>query len=139
MEMVVSVDQIGSGLRFDASNPKGSKNEVDVEGMRPMEMLLSALASCAAFDVIHILKKQKQDLINLSVKAKGERPDVGQVKPFTSIDLIFAVYGKVDKEKTKRAVFLSVEKYCSVRSSLDPGIPIRYSIEYYEAEPGKSM
>jgi putative redox protein len=132
MKMKVSLDQIGSGLKFNAENPGGSQVEINADGMRPMELLLAATASCAAFDLIHILKKQKQPLEDVKINACGIRPDEGHVKPFTSIDLEFLIYGMVDKTKAERAVSLSVEKYCSVRSSLHPNIPVNYSIKYFE-------
>ena len=86
--------------------------------MRPMELLLSAVASCSAMDVVHILvNKQKQPLEHLRIEIEGERPNTTPA-PFTRMKLVFIAKGDVDENKLERAVSLAVEKYCSVRETL---------------------
>lgn len=121
-------------LHFIAENSSGQQSHIDLHevGMRPMEHLLSALASCAAFDVVEILKKQRQDLRNLTIEANGERPKDEVPKPFRKIHLVFKVYGSVEEKKAKRAVSLAVEKYCSVGASLDPTIEVGFEVQLFE-------
>ena len=111
----------GGSLIVDGSPDIGGEGR----GMRPTEVLLAALASCAAMDVVHILRKQRQGLKQLSISVEGERADAVPA-PFKVIKLLFEAEGEVDDHKLQRAVMLSVEKYCSVRVSLDPGIEITW-------------
>lgn len=94
-------------------------------GMRPMELLLAAVASCSAMDVLHILRKQKEPLEDLAVEIEGVRPD-GQVTPFTRMKLVFVARGAVAPEKLERAVQLSVEKYCSARATLGDRVQVTW-------------
>lgn len=102
-------------------------------GMRPMELLLTAIASCASMDVVHILRKQGEPLDDLEVHAEGDRKDATPA-PFTAVRLRFVAHGKageraLDAHKVERAVSLGVEKYCSVSSSLDPSIRVTWTAE----------
>jgi len=129
---LVTLSQIGAAA-FEATAADGGSLIVDGSpdiggegrGMRPMEVLLSSLASCAAMDVVHILRKQRQDLQHLSIKIEGERTD-GTPSPYQRIKLVFEARGAVDDHKLQRAVQLGVEKYCSVGASLDPKIEVRW-------------
>jgi putative redox protein len=84
-----------------------------------MQMLLMALAGCSAIDIISILKKQRQQIDDFQIEVEGEREDIEEVaKIFTDIKIHFQFKGKVEPEKAKRAVELSMEKYCSVEKTL---------------------
>jgi putative redox protein len=112
----------GGELLLDGSPDIGGEGR----GMRPMELLLTAIASCASLDVVHILQtKQRQPLEDLEVFAEGERKDATPA-PFTKVHLRFVAHGAVDPQKLERAVALSVEKYCSVKDSLDPAIQVTW-------------
>lgn len=132
--MEVNITQLNDNLHFEAINPDGNSVHLDGgpavggegKGMRPMELLLTAVASCSAFDVVSILKKQREPLENLAVSAKAERATEGDAKPFTSMHFVFKIKGDVNRKKADRAVQLSVEKYCSVGATLDPNIPVTY-------------
>ncbi len=128
MEMNIDITQINDAV-FSASNPNGAEQVIDGDaraGFRPMESLLNALASCAALDLLHILKKQRQEPDSLKIEVSGTRPDEGAPKPFEKISLNFILSGNLNKQKVERAVELSVEKYCSVGASLNPRIDIQY-------------
>ena len=128
----VTLEQVGPAA-FEATAAGGGSLIVDGSpdiggegrGMRPVELLLSALASCAAMDVVHILRKQRQDLQHLSIAIEGVRVDAVPA-PFERIKLIFSARGAVDDHKLQRAVQLGVEKYCSVGASLDPKIEVSW-------------
>ena len=95
-------------------------------GVRPMEALLASLATCAAMDVVHILRRQRQPLDDLSIAASGQRADATPA-PFTAIQLRFTATGRgLSVKKVERAVQLSVEKYCSVRACLRDDITITH-------------
>ena len=95
-------------------------------GMRPMELLLSSMASCSAMDVLHILRKQRERLEGLSVAIEGVRADAVPA-PFTRMKLVFEAWGEaLDDHKLQRAVQLAVEKYCSVSATLASTVVITW-------------
>lgn len=98
------------------------------KGARPMELVLYALGSCSVFDLISILKKQRQDVKDVSVKVDSERrKEVPNI--FTRIHIEFVLTGNLDKEKTAKAAHLAVKKYCSVHDMLAAGgVDITYSV-----------
>jgi len=122
--MRVRLDQVGAAA-FDATGDSGGKLVVDGapeiggtgRGMRPMELLLSSVASCSAMDVLHILRKQREPIEHLTVDIEGVRPDA-VLSPFTRMKLVFVVRGNVNPQKLERAVSLAVEKYCSARATI---------------------
>jgi putative redox protein len=124
--------QIGTAA-FEASAAGGGSLIIDGapdiggegRGMRPMEVLLSALASCSAMDVLHILRKQRQPIEHLEIAIEGERADAVP-SPYTTIELVFTARGAIDDHKLQRAVGLAVEKYCSVSASLNPEIKVTW-------------
>lgn len=132
--MKIALERIDDHLHFEGKSETGKTVTIDGKpedgggdgGMSPMELLLTAVAACASFDVSLILKKQKQHVTSLKVDAEGLRPESGQVKPFQAIHLHFKLTGTPDEDKVQRAVQLAVEKYCSVATSLDPDIKLTY-------------
>lgn len=114
----------GGELVVDGSPDIGGEGR----GMRPMELLLSAVASCASMDVVSILTQQREPLADLEVHAEGTRRDATPA-PFTEIHLRFVAHGGVSAHKLERAAKLAVEKYCSVAESLDPAIRVTHSTE----------
>ncbi|HKL03941.1 MAG TPA: OsmC family protein, partial [Cryomorphaceae bacterium] len=123
-------------LNFKASNYGSGyaivDGETESDGMRPMELLLSALGTCAAFDIVKILEKQRQEVRDVQIDITGDRSEDGYPNPFTKILLDFRIYGFVDEAKANRAVTLAVDKYCSVRDSLSPDIVIEHRLEIIE-------
>jgi putative redox protein len=131
-DMHVRLERIGTAA-FEAKAASGAPLIIDGapeiggqgRGMRPMEALLSALASCAAMDIVAILTKQKEPLTKLSIDIIGTRADATPA-PFTSITLVFTANEELNDHKYQRAVKLSVEKYCSVGATLDPAVAITW-------------
>jgi len=82
-------------------------------GVRPMEMLLLGLGGCASFDVVSMLKKSKQELVDCEVEITAERAE-SEPKVFTKIHLHFVISGNdLSEKRVARAIELSAEKYCS--------------------------
>ena len=113
----------GSTVIIDANPSIGGKGL----GFRPMELLAGSLASCASIDVISILKKQRIELASYTIDIVAKRYE-GVPSPFENIQLNFEFDNSVDLEKAKKAIDLSLEKYCSVSASLKDEIIITYSI-----------
>ncbi len=118
----------GTGHRITMDGPEdhGGKNQ----GPRPMEMLLLGVGGCSAFDVVHILKKARQDVTDCEAQLKAKRVDAVPAV-FESIHIHFVVKGNNLKEtQVKRAVELSAEKYCSASIMLGKaGVNITHSYE----------
>lgn len=119
-----AVNEEGASLLMDASPDIGGHGK----GLRPMQLLLSALGGCSAIDVILILKKQKQNIESFEIEVDGDREKTGDVSLFKNIVLHFKIKGKVDKDKAERAVQLSVDKYCSVAKTLEATAKITYKV-----------
>ncbi|HNT50995.1 MAG TPA: OsmC family protein [Cyclobacteriaceae bacterium] len=122
--LLEAVNDAGNTIRFDASPDIGGSNQ----GMRPMQVILAALGACGSFDVISILKKQKQELMDIKIIVTGERENKVPAV-YTEAHIHFKLFGKVDADKAKRAVELAVEKYCSVGETLKPLTKITYGFE----------
>jgi putative redox protein len=133
--MHVELEQIGPAA-FEARGGTGGSLVVDGSpdiggqglGMRPMELMLAAIASCSAMDIVHILRKQKEPLAKLTYRIEGAREDTTPA-PFRKVRMHFVAHGPVDAHKFERAVNLGVEKYCSARASLDPTTEVSWTTE----------
>jgi putative redox protein len=94
----------------------------------PVELLLLAGATCTSADVVSILEKMHVGLRSLEVAMTGTRREE-QPRRFTAIHFQFSVSGEgADETKVRRAVDLSLEKYCSVMTSLAPDIQVSYDV-----------
>jgi putative redox protein len=119
-------------LQFDAGRPDGPKVRIDADthtGPGPFDMLLAAVAACAATDVVEIMKKQRTPLTSLSVRVEATR--VAAIpRRLASAVLHFKLHAPgTTPEKAARAIELSVEKYCSVRSSLIADALVTWTID----------
>ena len=109
-----TTDQYGHTIKMDSSPESGGLNY----GVRPMQMLLMGLAGCSAIDVISILKKQRQDVIDYKMIVNGEREAGKEPSLWQDVEIEFHLYGDIDEDKAARAVELSLNKYCSVAATL---------------------
>jgi putative redox protein len=90
----------------------------DGTGMKPSELLLVALASCTAVDVVDILEKKRMPLSKLEIQVNGEQ-DSDPPRTFRKFHLKYILQGKELTEKAVvQAIKLSEEKYCSVAATL---------------------
>ena len=112
-----------TGKRFVGITPDGQRLMIDGEsvaktGMNPMEVVLNALGTCSAFDVVAMLKKRRLQINSYHIELSGERAD-GIPSYYTHIHAkhIFDV-PNLDQKTAERFVDLSMNKYCSVVASL---------------------
>jgi putative redox protein len=105
-------------------------------GVKPSDLLLMAVAGCSAYDVVEILAKQREPLEGLKVVCTGDQMSEPPYT-FTRILVQYIVSGAVQPEKLEKAIHLAEEKYCSVISTLRPGVPILSEYEIINPEPGK--
>jgi putative redox protein len=106
------VGESGSGhsVVMDGPPEAGGRNM----GVRPMEMVLLGMGGCTAFDVVMILKRSRQDIVDCHVELEAER--AAEVpKVFTKIHVHYIIKGRqLNEKQVARAVNLTAEKYCSV-------------------------
>ncbi|WP_404420909.1 OsmC family protein [Thalassospira australica] len=115
----------GHGVVMDGNRDTGF-------GPSPMEMLLLGLAGCSSIDVVHILQKGREKVIDVQADVKAERAETDP-KVFTKIHLHFKAKGEnLNEAKLARAVELSAEKYCSASIMLSKAAEITHSWEIIE-------
>jgi putative redox protein len=89
---------------------------------------MCALCACTSEDVLGILEKRRTPASALRIEGEGVRADAVPAR-VTSIRLTYHIDGEgIEADQAKRAVKLAVEKYCSVRDTLDPAMPIELSV-----------
>ena len=130
--MFVGESGSGHSVVMDGPADLGGRNL----GPRPMEMLLLGTGGCASYDVLSMLKKSRQQVVDCQVELDAERADAVPAV-FTRIAMHFVVTGVALKEsQVKRAVELSAEKYCSASIMLGAaGVAISHSYEVVEFNP----
>jgi putative redox protein len=120
----------GSGhtVLMDGPPEAGGKNL----GPRPMEMLLMGTGGCAAFDVVLILQKSRQDISDCAVEIEAERA-LQEPKVFTRLHFHFILTGKkLNPQQVERAICLSAEKYCSASIMLGKTAELTHDFEIVE-------
>lgn len=135
--MKISITRVDNAFNLKATNLEGQSVLMDAapeiggnnNGMRPMQLLISALGGCSSIDIINILRKQQQYLTDIKVEMEAEREQGKTPALFTQINVHFILIGYIDFQKAKRAVELSMEKYCSVSRILEKTAKIKYSFE----------
>ena len=131
VEAMTFVAESGSGhaVVMDASPDVGGRDL----GARPMEMVLMGAGGCSAIDVVHILRKARQDLVDCVVEIEGERA-AEDPKVFTRIHMHYVVTGRgLNPAQVERAIRLSKEKYCSATIMLAKSADITSDFEIREA------
>lgn len=121
----ISTSEEGKTVESDGSIAIGGGNKA----MRPMEMVLSAIASCSSIDIVMILKKQRQRLDDINVTVEGKRATDQVPAVFTDIHIHFKMTGKIKDKKAEQAVKMSMEQYCSVSKMLEGSVNITHSHE----------
>lgn len=110
-------------IAVDARPPIGAN-----QGMSPKELLLSALASCTAMDVVSLLRKHRQKLESLKVAVDAPLSEGGHPKRFTRADLVFEVKGEIEPAILLDSVKASQTAFCGVSAMLSQAFPIAYSV-----------
>ncbi|MDK9700151.1 MAG: OsmC family protein [bacterium] len=120
--------ETGHGLplasRLDSNEP--------LHGIRPVELILHALAGCSGMDIISILQKMKQPIVKYWIDVDADRADQ-HPKVFTKIRLVYHFTGKgIDPAAVEKAMHLSHTKYCSVSAMLSKACEIESSYQIHE-------
>jgi len=125
---------------YYAVNEQGNRIEIDMlpadqkQAMSPMQLLLAGLISCAAVDLVAMVKKRRKTLIDFSGEVDGTRREEIP-KKYTDIAITFIFTSPDLKEdEAQKLVNLAVEKYCSVSASLDPSINLTHGVKIIRPE-----
>ncbi|MFL6621829.1 MAG: OsmC family protein [Sulfurifustaceae bacterium] len=120
----------GHDIVIDGAPESGGENK----GSRPMEVVLIGMGGCTSFDLVHILRKQRQDVRDCVAEIDAERAPTDP-KVFTRIHVHFKVSGRgLDAKKVEYAIELSAEKYCSASIMLAKTAQITHDFELIEVQ-----
>lgn len=127
--------RMNADYEYEAVNPQGNTVKIDMydapekKAQSPMDLLLSAVGSCASVDAVLMMRKKRRTIIDFYVEVEGSRNE-GVPAFFTDIQLKFTL---VSPDATEaefiKVVALSVEKYCSVASSLKSNISFSATVK----------
>lgn len=132
--MKIDIKRTNENVLFEVKNGSGASAFVDGSidiggvdgGIRPMEMVLAAVATCSAFEIVSILKKQRQTITVFTITVEGKRIKKDTSNPFSEIHVVFNLEGEIDPKKVNRAADLAINKYCSAKASLHPDIKVTF-------------
>ncbi|MFO7810855.1 MAG: OsmC family protein [Candidatus Delongbacteria bacterium] len=124
-DLSFEIDQSGHKYTLDTTVENGGSDK----GPTPKPLLLSALMGCSGMDIASILKKMHVDHKNFSMTAEGRSAeDYPQIYEEIFVEYIFRGSEDIDGSKLKRAVELSLTKYCPVAAMLSKSSGIIYKI-----------
>jgi len=138
--MQVELTRLDDAFHFEAKGMSGIPVQIDAAenigghnaGARPMELLLMGLGGCTAIDVLLIMKKQRQVVEDLQISVSGERVKIEgtEMTPFRTINVHFKFKGAtISEDKAKKAIEMSMEKYCSATAQLSASAEITHTFE----------
>ena len=126
-------------MQFESTNPSGLHLLIDAgednggkgEGMRPKALMLSALAGCSGLDVAALIKKMKLEVAGFEIKTNANLTEE-HPKYYDKVTIDYNFYGdNLNEPKLKRAVDLSVEKYCGVMEMFRKFAELEININYF--------
>ena len=123
----------GHAVVMDGAPEYGGRNL----GFRPMEMLLIGMGGCTSFDVVSILRKARQKIVDVVVEIEAKRSDEIP-KVFTEIHAHFIVIGdQLAEKQVEKAIELSAEKYCSASIMLAKTAKLTHDYEIRQFVAGQ--
>ncbi len=121
------VGESGTGHKLVFGTAHGDDGRTP--GPSPMELVLIGTGGCSAFDVVHILEKGREAVEDCVVELDADRAETDP-KVFTRIHMHFVVKGRnLSEAKVKRAVDLSIEKYCSASAMMAKTAKLTHDFE----------
>jgi putative redox protein len=110
------------------------KNEIKIDGKRDdgfgaKALVLSAIAACSAIDIVDILGKMRVDFSDLEIDTEAEQTEE-HPRVFKDIFVTYKIRtDKSNAEKVKKAIDLSLDKYCGVSAMLKKNSQIHYKLQ----------
>jgi len=137
--MQIELIRVDDAFHFEAQGMSGVPVQIDAAenvgghnaGSRPMELLLMGLGGCSAIDLLLIMKKQRQIVEDLKISVSGERVKIEgtEMTPFRKINVHFKFKGNIQEDKARKAIKMSMEKYCSATAQFSGSAEITHSFE----------
>ncbi|GLB53512.1 OsmC-like protein [Neptunitalea chrysea] len=141
MKNIVTTKWLGE-MKFESDNPSGLNLTIDAgeesgghgEGYRPKALMLSALAGCSGLDIASLIKKMKLEVEAFDIVTEAELTEE-HPKYYKTVAVNYEFFGSnLDEKKLKKAVDLSVEKYCGVMEMFRQFAEVTINIHYYPAK-----
>lgn len=133
MEFEARANVSGHSFTLDASEDGGGHNS----GPRPLELFLMGLGGCTGMDVISLLRKMRQEVVEYRVQVDGDRSDC-HPKVYTEITVEHVVKGRgLSHELVRKAVELSATRYCPASAMLSKAAKVTHSYRLVDADTGK--
>lgn len=127
--MFVGRDSLGHTVVAGSWKKEGGEPWQEWKGLKPSDLLVISLCSCSAYDVVEILKKQRQILNDLYITADAKQA-ADPPYHFTDIHLHYVIKGSnISVNKAEKAIELSQNKYCSVAATIRGVAKITYTFE----------
>ena len=121
--------------KFQVLNESGNKLTIDMyekdkkENLSPMELLLSAVTTCAAVEIVSMIKKRRRDFRDLKAESSGIRAETHPMY-YKKINIKYIIYSKdLQDSEADRFISLALTKYCSVGSSIRMDTEVIHSFE----------
>ena len=134
MEVNVSMSYLNDE-KFQVLNESGNKLTIDMyekdkkENLSPMELLLSAVTTCAAVEIVSMIKKRRRDFRDLKAQSSGIRAETHPMY-YKKINIKYIIYSKdLQNSEADRFISLALTKYCSVGSSIRKDTEVVHSFE----------
>ena len=134
MEVNVSMSYLNDE-KFQVLNESGNKLTIDMyekdkkENLSPMELLLSAVTTCAAVEIVSMIKKRRRDFRDLKAESSGIRAETHPMY-YKKINIKYIIYSKdLQNSEANRFISLALTKYCSVGSSIRMDTEVIHSFE----------
>jgi len=134
MEVKVSMSYLDDE-KYSVKNTSGNELVVDMyekekkENLSPMELLLSAVTTCAAVEVVSMIKKRRRDFKDIKAETSGVRAETHPMY-YKKISVKYIIYSNDLKDnEADRFISLALTKYCSVGSSIRKDTEVKHSFE----------
>ena len=134
MEVKISMSYL-EDKKYNVKNTSGNELVVDMyakeekENLSPMELLLSAIATCAAVEIVSMVKKRRRDFSHIKAEVSGLRAETHPMY-YKEIKIKYVIYSKdLQENEAERFISLALEKYCSVGSSIRKDTQIIHSFD----------
>ena len=134
MEVKVSMSYLDDE-KYSVKNTSGNELVVDMyekekkENLSPMELLLSAVTTCAAVEVVSMIKKRRRDFKDIKAETSGVRAETHPMY-YKKINVKYIIYSNDLKDnEADRFISLALTKYCSVGSSIRKDTEVKHSFE----------
>jgi putative redox protein len=119
--MKITLSRLNDDYLFLAANEAGNTVQIDdgPDGASPLQIVVMTLGACSGIDIVSILKKGRQRIESFDMELEATKEKRDTYSEFTAIHAHYILTGDLDPARVRRAVQLSLDKYCSVSKLLE--------------------